>query len=521
MTRISLNLSYGCYYVQGNSLFKGNWKTSLLRFFIPTYASNQDKKVSAFFTQYFKEILGKEIGVAEEQKTKAMLSLAEQHIARGKKRFFCPSPEISRLECYTLAARERLKLFGPQHSRASLNEQCRLDNQSLLKRWKGLGFPEESFWSCPDLVDFIFETHLHRHIRHVDYQHTIQMHPVLARCNGQTYFVSEPHLMMNGRMRPWSKISEQIAVDKEGRLHSKGPRGEKIYWIYLEQGLIQRDRHDFDKLHPFKTLANVPNSCQVQVVTSHFSGKRWLPWHYLTKGSVHTHFRIIPRTGFSSAHPTSELEDGKVYSIGYGARWDDVAKRQPLKTIPGLFYSPDSTEFFKEDLLITTLDNVTDERMLKLVKVTKKHAKELWPFNIAKRNCCSGTTELLKEAGVIDLRSEIRADHFLYKIFCPKLIRKGLAALSGQLAKVIPEKVSKVLSYAAFLPVAIMLSPLLLALGAWRSKRPDSKDKRQGQLTPMISKIADVFDPSKFTVNMTMNVFKWQKKQPNTVYIKQ
>jgi hypothetical protein len=506
-------------YVENGNLVSGGWKNSLLRFFLPWRASAQDKKVSQYFISYFTQFLAQEKPLQNVEKTKSMLSLCEQFIARGKGRFFGLSCDAPRLERYTLAIRERFNLFDAQKSRAELMQTCRLDNQELICKWKNLGFPEEAFLRFPDFVDFIFKSHLHRFICHPDYKHGIPMIPVTAQRNGQILDVSsEPHLMMNGRMTPWSYLSRTISIDDENRLFSKGSEGKKLYWTYTQKGLIPKDRHDLDTLIPFKTLARAPDSCQVQIVTSHFPRERWQAHHHLTQGNVHTHFRLIPRAGFSAAHPDSELKDGEVYSIGYGARWADVAQYQPFKTIPGLFYNPDSTEFFKEDLMITTIDKLTDEQLLKVVAETKKRAKQLLPFNIVTHNCCTEAAEILREAGVIDLKSEIRGDLFLYQTFVPKLIRKKLRVLREQLLKFIPAKAVNILNDLAFVPFSLLLCPIFLIFGACSIKRPDPEDQRQGALTPMLSKIADIFHLGACKVDMTARVSKWQKKQPNTIY---
>jgi hypothetical protein len=514
-------------YVENGDLVKGDWKNSLLRFFLPWRASVQDMKVSQYFVNCFTRFLAQEKPLQNVERTKSMLFLCEQFVARSKGCFFSSSYDVPRLERYTLIVREKLNLFESQKFRRELMQTCRLDNQALICKWKNLGFPEEAFWRFPDFVDFIFESHLHRSICHADYKHAIQMIPVIPRAgyttqrNPQTLRCSsEPHLMMNGRMTPWSHLARTISIDEEKRLFSKGKEGKKLYWLYNERGLVQKDRHDFDTLLPFKTLTKAPDSCQVQIVTSHYPKEKWQPYHHLTKGNVHTHFRLIPRKGFSMDHPNSELEDGKVYSIGYGAKWVDVAHYQPLKTIPGCFYNPDSTEFFKEDLMITTIDKLTDEQLLKVVEETKKRAKQLRPFNIVTSNCCTEATEILKRAGVIDLKSEIRGDLFLYKTFVPKLIRKKMRGLSEQLLKFIPAKVANALTDLAFVPFSLLLSPIFLLLGACNIKRPDPDDKRQGELTPMFSKIANIFHLGTYKVSMTARVSKWQKKQPHTIYKK-
>jgi hypothetical protein len=505
----------------GDRLSRPGWTNALQRLFIPYYASSQDRKVSAFFMEFFKEYFARGEGFADRNRVERMLTLAEQHIARGKGWFSGQSPETSRLECYTLAARDRVQLFNPHEPREKLLGRCRLDNAKSLADWKKRGFAEEIFWRSPDLVDFVARAHLHRFILHADYRHTIQMQPVIARIDGRVGMVWEPLLMKNGQMVPWGTLSSELSLDEDERICSIGADGKKTHWIYLEKGLTQKDRHDFSALCPFKTPAQAPAVNQVQIVTSHFPRSRWGLMHHMTKGNVHTHFRIIPRAGFSAAHPGSGLQQGGVYSIGYAARWNDVNMQQPVRMIPGRLFNPDSTEFFKEDLLVTTLDNITDAQLLSVVNVVKKHAQELRPFNIVTHNCCTETTAILKEAGVIDLNSGVRIDRALYKLCAPRILKKVVKTVGRPLAKVAPEWLCHTVSFAGFAVVMLAISPLLLLLGAGRVVPPRPGDTRKEKLSPMMSGITDLFNTSKFVVNMTQQVSKWQKKQPNTVYVEQ
>jgi hypothetical protein len=178
---------------------------SLKRWFIPGFASAQDKKVSEYFTEQLKNVVYSESSL-DLEKIKSDLSLAEEHIA---------SHRCARLEHYTLAVRDRLNLFSPSRSRQELLEKCRSDNQSLLSHWFKCGFSEETFWTHPDLVDFIFKTHLHRHITHPYYNHTIAMQWWITRRGGQVTAVKEPHLLFNGRQMPWTEIRKKMHIDGE------------------------------------------------------------------------------------------------------------------------------------------------------------------------------------------------------------------------------------------------------------------------------------------------------------------
>ena len=117
-------------YVKKNDLVAGDWTNYLKRCFIPYYASSQDQKVSEFFISYFNKFFKSE-SVTDRERVKAVISLADQHIVSS-------STNISRLEHYVLAARERLNIFDPQQVRQDLIEKCRSANRGLIDRWNGL-----------------------------------------------------------------------------------------------------------------------------------------------------------------------------------------------------------------------------------------------------------------------------------------------------------------------------------------------------------------------------------------------
>ena len=169
-----------------------------------------------------------------------MLLLAEQHTAS------CRSSALPRLNHYTLVVREKLQLFEASCARTERVKKCESNNLKLLTQWKKWGFPEEAFGGHPDLVDFVLRVHLHRYIRHADYQHTIKMLPTFVRRGDAISVVSHPHLLVNGQMTPWSKIAQKIAVDEAGNLYSEEGNGKKLPWMYLDQGFVQKDRHDFE-----------------------------------------------------------------------------------------------------------------------------------------------------------------------------------------------------------------------------------------------------------------------------------
>jgi hypothetical protein len=512
-----------------NGLIEQGWTNALKRFFIPGFASSQDKRVSDYFMGFFIFFFEDE-GPVDKEKAKAVLSLAERHIDRHQGGFpwESPSSHIARLKHYTLAARKRLNLFHVSQGRQVLTEKCRSDNKALLSRWTKAGFSEEAFWSRPDLVDFIFRTHLHRNMTHPYYRHTIQMQNCLARRDGQIIVAREPHLLFNGRQAPWSEIRKKIHVDSESRLYSK-ENGVRKRWVYLENGFTQLN-DGFDFPQRLRKLDSAPASCQIQIVTTHAHKEDWNLVDRVLEGTRHSFLRIIPGEGFSVRYPDTGMEQGSVYSLGWGTIWRDFNIFLPLSTLQGRWCCPDDWEFFKQDHCVTTLD-VTDQQVIKLMEIVRKRSKEELPFHFITANCCGITAQVLSEAGVLDLCTKNHMARLGYEFFIPKSIRTPLDRVTSFAESVIPKCVIKALCDVGAFFYSLVFAPLFTLLGAWRTNISFEDEegglvenriraKASNRVKALFSNVFDLFNPSKMEFDMTKNIYKWQQQQPGTVFEK-
>lgn len=512
-----------------NGLITQGWTNYLKRFFIPGFASSQDKRVSDYFIGHIKNIFNREDLIVTEN-VKAILSLAERHIAshQGWFPWESPSSSISRLEHYTLAARQRLNAFDASQNQQALIHKCRSDNQAILSRWIKAGFSEKAFWSQPDLVDFVFRAHLHRSITHPYYKHTIAMQNCLVRRNGQITVAQEPHLMVNGRPTPWSEICKKIHVDSESRLYSK-ENGEKKRWAYLEGGLTQLNDDHFSSPQQLRKLERAPANCQLQIITTHAHREDWNLLDRILEGSRHSFFRVIPGQGFSVRHPEMRMEQGSVYSFGWGTVWRDFNIFSPLSTLKGKWYSPDDWEFLKQDHCVTTL-NVTDEQVIKLMEIIRRRSKEELPFHVITANCCGITAEVLSEAGILDLYTKNHMAKLGYEFFLPKSIRMSLDKVASFVARITPGFISQTVRGVGACFYSLVFAPLFTLLGAWRVNISFEDEENHSQngirvqvsnrIKALFSNIYDFFNPSKMEFDMTKNIYQWQKRQPNTIYEK-
>jgi hypothetical protein len=511
-----------------NGLISQDWTNPLKRFFIPGYASSQDRRVSEYFMNFFKQYFEDE-GPIEVESIKTVLSLAERHITRHQGWFpwELPRSDISRLEHYTLAVRKRIGAFDASGSEQALIDNCRSGNRALLSRWIKAGFSEEVFWSAPDLVDFIFRAHLHRNITHPYFKHTIAMQSYWARRNCQLSLVQEPHLMFNGRPTSWSEIRKKIHVDSESRLYSKED-GVKKRWAYLERGFTQLNDDNFAFPQQLRKLDCTPASCQIQLVTTHAHKEDWNLLDRVLEGTRHSFFRVIPGIGFSVRHPEMRMEQGSVYSFGWGTIWRDFNIFSPLSTLKGRWYSPDDWEFLKQDHCVTTL-SVTDEQVIKLMEIIRRRSQEELPFHFITANCCGITAEVLSEAGILDLCTKNHMGKLGYEFFIPKSLRAPLDKVTSLAGSVFPKFVTKGLNVVGAFFYSLVFAPLFTLLGAWRTNisfEDEEGDSAQttfhtrasNRIKALFSNVFDLFSPSKMEFDMTKNIYKWQKQQADTIF---
>lgn len=516
---------YEYVHVDRDELVVGDWKNSLMRWFIPYYASNQDKKVSEFFINFFTNSFNEDLE-RDKEKFKSIIISAEQHIARGRGWFSASvTKDIARLEVYTLAARTRINTFESGQSRESLIERYRVDNRELFNRWKKTGFAEEAFWTSPDLVDFLFKAHLHRNITYPYYRHTVDMHPCLSRRNGQLTAISEPHLLVNGNSTPWSELRNKFKIDKELRPYTL-ENGRKTYWMYLEDGLTKWDRHNFEHPHRLRRLPNAPLRNRVEIITTRAHRETWGISDNLLKGFRHSFFRIIPGQGFSVRHPETGLASGDVYSFGWAPRKRDFSSWSPLSTMRGTWYSPDSWEFAKEDLYTTPID-VSDEQVLKLLEIIKKKSQEDAPFHIINANCCGATVDIFNEVGILNVCPRDHMGYMWFQFLLPKYLRRPMIQAASFVNKFVPSCISNGISTVGKFIYSMIWAPIFSVLGAWRThivyedeRGQEIVVKARNRVKALFSNVFDMFNPSKMDVDLTKNLYKWQKRRPETYFEK-
>ncbi len=421
----------------------------------------------------------------------------------------------------------------PQHyaQAAFQHETVQGADSLLLKKWVQLGFDEQIFHKTPDLVNFVFDSHLHRHIKHPRYNHSILMKDVVSWKEGKVVVEKHPHLLMDGRYVAWSEIRKKIKVDKEGCLYSE-ENGQKKRWDYLDEGLTQWDKNKFDTPRRFYRLNTPPSRSRVELVTTHAHPKDLHLGDRVLKGTRHSFFRFVPGKGFAQKHPETGLEEGAVYSLGWSARWRDFSLWRPFSTLVGTWFCPDSFEFKKEDQYITPIE-VDDAFLIKLLDLVKKRNHQGFPFHPTNANCCKATSDLFRDAGIVQIDTKAPLSSLLYKLFVPKTLRRIFDAPVQLIGRITPDFITDGVRRVREFFFSVMVSPLITLLGGWRTiasteeesaRSPGESCIREGSSVtdlpkPFYSTPLDLFR-TEITHDLTKRIYKWQKGQSNTYFEK-
>ncbi len=521
---------------EGALIEGGGWCNTVARSMIPGYAKAEDAKVTNHFLDFFKDIIAEKKCVPSDQ-LKKVIRFAEQHIAtriafRQERNFQEYTQEIATLERYTFAVRIKLNDFESSEQKEILREVVKDHNQSLFTKWDQLNFdnkPEDkqAFWAHPDMVDFVFNQHLHRYIRHPDYRHKIEMWPVQKHRDGSSVIESEAHLKMNGCATPWSTIRNMLKVEPiTERLYSEDVEGNKLYWMYLDEGFVQHDRHDLKNMRRIKRLEHPPSSCKVQLITTHAPKDKWFCLDRLLQGARHTFFRVVIGEGFQRSHPDLPYRDGEVYSIGFGGPGGPVDLLQPLTTFKGMIYSPDTWEFYSEDLNVTDID-ATDDKIINLFHIVKQRANEEVGFHVFGSNCATNGIAMLRDAQILDIPTKNHMITMWYEFIFSEDLRRYIDKGVDLIVDYTPENIKEVVKNTGLFIYSLVFSPLFLFLGAWRTNisfDPESSEafdaitaaegvvRANNRIKALFSNIYDFFDPQKMSFDLTLNVWRWQLK---------
>lgn len=471
---------------------------------MPGYAAQERAEVANYFSRFFQEFISQDSKPWDATKLKRVVDLSQQYIDRLNNK-----GESADLQRYLLATRLRLNHFDAKYSREKLTVACRSANSGLATKWEKLGFAKEAFFTSPDLVNFIFQTHLHRHIRHPFLNHTIEMRTQSVVRNGKVQIVREPSLLCEGQQVAWSKIRTRIKADASGVLYSS-EKGRKRAWLYLDRGFVPWNRLNYAKPRHVTILQTPPASCRIEVVTTHAKPDARHLGDRVLHGARHSYFRVIFGKDFAKRNPSAGIKDGSLYCIGWGAVANDFSLGSPLATIGGTWYCPDGFEFFKEDRCVTPIP-VSDAKALAILSLIKKRKQEECAFNAFYGNCADKTGSVLKELAIATIDTKEHLGSLLYRFCLPECVRNALQPIATAVARRMPRPMMAGLEGIGKFSVALLFSPVFFVLGA--TKANVSGQKRE---QVKAKSLVDLFKPSTMTLGMTNRIYLWQQQQKGT-----
>jgi hypothetical protein len=493
------------YRVEGDHLVpKSAWE-SFAQNILPCLSTQEDRKVAKFFQEHLDRILNR-TGTLSAGERKNLYESVQSFITRWKVTDR-PPQEVKKLERCLLVATERFPALGKPADvdTAALRERIKVHDRKEFQKWvEKYHLPEDIYYTHPDFVQFIFESHLHRNLE-------VYGHKILS-------VAGEPWIMVNGAYRPWRTIQANLEIHHGKIYHVE--EGVKKRWTYLEQGFVEYDPSNWTEPRPFKTLKEKPGQYQFQIVTSHVEESQYQFYDSVLKGARHTWFRLI-------------TPDGKVYSFGGRIKASDFNLLQPMAGVKGFVECPDVYEFCPEHQLVTTIP-ITEEAARNVFEVAK-HRQQAEVFNFVETNCCSFTRGMLNAAGLDDIPCESHASDSLYKLIVPRFIRWPIKMIwRCTFGLILPKKAAELIVSFKNVLFTAALSPLFTLLGAWRGapvRYQEENGEVLGYLQRMIDRhdlnaivksqtqgslfrsVWDIFDPKRMTVSMTTHLAKWQRQQ--------
>ncbi len=408
--------------------------TNIGRAIIPFFARAEDERVTSAFQRSFEQILTDHQYLPPTELTH-LLTQADRHIENRVKRKVevIPPSDVAKLERYMLAVRLKWGIFAPNQSQQDLQHLVMAHNFSLYDKWVAKQhFSKKVFFYAPDLVDFVFKSHLHRYINFPAYGGGANGHSI-------TWSQGDANLMVNGIPQVWSRLRHQLLIDKVSERIYSTENSKKLYWYYLQSGLIRHDHARFNPPVPLRRLVHeeTPTSCQVQVVTTQDTRDKWGYLDHYLQGARHSYYRVILKRGFDLHPHAQQFLPGEVYSFGFRPYWDDFNPLSPLESYKGYMQNPDKDEFLPVDAYVTTLD-VSDEQALNLLRISQNITNRNLSFNFVTNNCAGITAKALREANIVDLQIGSHMSTIWYELLVPKILRNGLKSINSCLATYTP-----------------------------------------------------------------------------------
>ena len=167
------------------------------------------------------------------------------------------------------------------------------------------------------------------------------------------------------------------------------------------------------------------------------------------------------------------------------------------------------------------------------MEIIRLRSQEERPFHFITPNCCGITAEVLNEAGIIDLDTKNHMAKLSYEFFLPEFARRPLDKIfSFFITQITPQCICNAIEGVGAFLYSVAFAPIFSLFGAWRTKISFEDEegessqqnmmnaKAANRIKALFSNVYDLFRPSKMEFDMTKNIYKWQQRQPGTIYEK-
>ena len=471
-----------------------NWFKRFVERTHPTQRRELDHKIANYIQKRLDDLLADQ-RLSHDYPIRDQLYIStRQFLKKWSASKSIPDP-IQRLERRLFLAQKRMPQPNFQEKELSvLRKQIQSHDTEQFQKWvEKYNLPEEVFYAHPEFVQFVMDTHLHRHFK--EFQHKI------FSING------DPWILVEGTLHPWRDVQKRFFVE-DGMIYSL-EEGEKKRWVYLDRGLIKHDPIHWSDFTPLKKLDRAPGQYQIQIVTAHVNQQQRTCIDRAFQGVRHSWIRLITPEGY-------------VYSFGRRPKVDVFHLHQPIAGMEGFIETPDIYEFRADHKMITTLpiSDSAAERVLHMVREEKRMG-----YHAITGNCCSFVMRALEESGINRPDSNAHVFDVLYEWIVPQGIRKILGYIPN---KFLPAKLSDFLSRFKNAVIQVMIIPLVSFLGGWTAP-PDNPPlagepistwktyQRKGRA--IFRSFQDLINPDRLTVSMPHKLADWQKKQGDkTIY---
>ncbi len=448
------------------------------------------------------------------------------------------------------------QLYSQAQIKVGADLKLKSADERLEKKWEKLGFPPSVLEYHMDCAHFLIKSGLGFAI--AGYRETTDgnanIHDLKLDIDGH------PMIKMEGRFVRWETIKKELEFDPlSDQVKSRGYPGHLVQtWNYFHpQGLMRRDRFDYDKAYPTYQLCQdeydrliahsqkfyetnreldpgIPKDCVVQFFTS--PKRQGIPDHPLCdnlfKGyPVHIGIRLI-------------TADKQVYSFGYQMLFEEQEFVHSdyfstfLTTALAKVTMRDYEEFRPYEERVVTSVPLSSERSQNVLNLLNTLNQKQLRFQFMRQNCTSFMQEVMQCVGhQVNIRTtggRVLADLLpnlnQFPLIGPLVAKiEDVARRTWEaLPKFITHSLKTCRKIVFYLPEklgTVLVNLLALKMGAAKKTAPLEEGTEDEELydkkglqnfSNVIRSWMDIFKDETSAVNHSKFFLEWQKQQRST-----